>query len=163
MTSDNSKRRRKIDIYHICRTGTGSSEWDYCSHDRHHTIYGEVCTPTLFLYQLLKGNKITNLWLLGAPRIWHPKCGNNVITLWNSELWFFPTTCLKSVFQSCYGGCGWAVAWGGLGESYNFCYTDSQENWDYCSPRYTLKRFFIKNNYFKKTVFCLWFSFPFRC
>ena len=99
MTSDNSKRRRKINIYHICRTGTGSSEWDYCSHDRHHTIYGEVWTPTLFLYQLLKGNKITNLWLLGAPRIWHPKCGNNVITLWNSELCFFPNHMSKISFS----------------------------------------------------------------
>ena len=43
---------------HICRTGTGLLEWDYCSHDRHHTIYGEVCYTNFFLHQLLKGNNV---------------------------------------------------------------------------------------------------------
>jgi hypothetical protein len=58
--------------YYWCRYGNGNSDWDYCSHDRYHTIYGVSCF-------------------------------NDV--------------------------CGTA------GESYNWCYTDSVKNWDYCSPR----------------------------
>ena len=74
------------------------------------TQYTERCvTPTFFLHQLSKGNNVMEFWIMFL-----------------STINFF--------FQSCYND---VCSLGG--ESYNWCYTDSEKNWDYCSPRYILK------------------------